>query len=248
MTGLGGQRGGVVRWILALAVGAILTAPGTVSAQLMDNAIYTFMRVDQAEYVQHATADPFAYSADGWIGGDYTRVWFRAQGEHGREGEGAVEAQVLYSRLVRPFWDFQVGARLDALYGDGTVTRPLLAIGFQGLAPYWFEIESFVFVSADGDVSARFEAAYDLPITQSMFLEPELAIDLAAQEVPEFGVGSGLTGLETGVRLRYEIVREFAPYVGWIYEGSFGGSADFARAAGGPIRYGSFVAGIRMWR
>ncbi len=215
---------------------------------MMDNKIYTFVRLGEAEYVSHSTADPFAYDADGWIGGDYTRVWFRAEGEHGREGEGAVEAQVLFSRLIAPFWDFQVGARLDVLYGDGSATRPLLALGVQGLAPYWFEVESFVFVSDGGDVSARFEATYDLPLTQRLILEPEVSVDVAVQEVPEFAVGSGLTGLETGARLRFEIAREFAPYVGWIYEGRFGGSADFARAAGGPVRYGSFVAGIRMWR
>lgn len=214
----------------------------------MDKAIYTFVRLGEAEYASHSAADPFAYDADGWIGGDFSRVWFRAQGEHGRESDGAAEAQLLYSRLVRPFWDLQIGARLDVLYGDESATRPLLAVGLQGLAPYWFEVESFVFVSDGGDVSARFEAMYDLPITQSLILEPEVSIDVAVQEVPEFSVGSGLNALEIGARLRYEIVREFAPYVGWIYEGRFGGSADFAREAGEPARYGSFVAGIRMWR
>jgi copper resistance protein B len=241
-------QGGVLRWILSLSAGAVLCVPGAASAQLMDNAIYTFVRLGEAEYVSHSTADPFAYNADGWIGGDYTRVWFRAQGEHGRESEGAVEAQVLYSRLVRPFWDLQIGARLDVLYGDESATRSLLAVGFQGLAPYWFEVESFVFVSDGGDVSARFEAMYDLPITQRLILEPEVSVDVAVQEVPEFAVGSGLSSLEIGARLRYEIVREFAPYVGWIYEGRFGGSADFSREAGEPARYGSFIAGIRMWR
>jgi copper resistance protein B len=235
-----------------LAIGGVslpfVVAPGPAAGQVMDNAIYTMVRVREAEVLSHNTADPFAYNLDGWVGGDYTRLWFTARGEHGREGEGAVEARLLYSKLVSPFWEFQFGGRLDALYGEGDETRSLLAIGFMGLAPYWFEIESFLYLSAQGDVSARFEAGYDLPFSQRLILEPEVTVDLAVQEVPEFGVGSGLSALEAGARLRYEIIREFAPYVGWIYEGRFGGSTDFAREAGMPVRFGTFVVGIRMWR
>lgn len=226
----------------------LAAAPIGASAQTMDNAIYSLVRVSEAEYVSNSRADPFAYNADGWIGGDYTRAWFKLEGEHGRDGDGLTEVQLLYSELIRPFWELQVGARFDALYGDVGVTRPLLAVGVLGLAPYWFEVEAFMFLSDDGDVSARLDAGYDLPISQRLILEPEITVDLAVQDVPEFGVGSGLSGIETGLRLRFEIVREFAPYVGWTYEGRFGESADFAQDLGQPKRYGSFVAGVRMWR
>lgn len=226
----------------------LAAAPTGTSAQLMDNAIYSLVRVSEAEYISHSHVGPFAYDADGWIGGDYTRLWFKLAGEHGRKGDGQAEVQLLYSELIRPFWELQLGARLDVLYGDGNATRPLLAVGLLGLAPYWFELEAFVFLSDDGDVSTRFDAAYDLPITQRLILEPEITIDLAVQDVPEFEVNAGLSGIETGVRLRFEIIREFAPYVGWTYEGRFGESADFAQDLGQPARYSSFVVGVRVWR
>lgn len=239
-------RAGSVFAAILLVVAGLLGASPT-SAQVMDDHIYGLVRLNEAEWATNEEAAPFAFDADGWVGGDYNRFWFRASGEWEGEGEQAFEAQAVYSRLISPYFEFQTGLRLDVLDGDETRSRSHLAAGFMGLAPYWFEVEAFLFVSQDGDVSSRLEAAYDLPFTQRLILEPEVVADLSFTDVPEFGIGAGLSALEAGARMRYEIRPEFAPYVGWVYEGGFGATADLAEAAGHTARVGTFVLGLRAW-
>lgn len=204
--------------------------------------------LDQLEFAPGGAGRPLGLDAIGWYGGAYNRLWFRAEGEHltaGGEGEG--EAQLLYGRMISPYWDALVGVRVNTRWGDERATRGLLAVGLEGLAPYWFELAPTLFVSEDGDLSARLEASYELLFTQRLVAEPELELNAALQEVPEFGVGRGLNDIELGLRLRYEIKREFAPYVGFSWTRRFGESADFARAAGEGVRDGSVVAGLRVW-
>lgn len=234
---------------VVVVLGIAWAAPAPVDAQVMDNEIYSFVRLEQAEYRSSPSADPFVYDAQAWVGGDYHRLWLRAEGERGRDNEGLFEGQALISRLVRPFWELQAGLRLDRATGDEeAATRTFLAVGLQGLAPYWFEVSSFLFVSHKGDVSGRLETTYDLLLSQRLILEPDVRIDVAIQDAPAFGVGSGLSSMELGARLRYEIVREVAPYVGWTWDGLFGGTADLAREASRPTRFGSWVFGLRLWR
>ncbi len=173
----------------------------------------------------------------------------RAEAEQSStEANGEGEVQVLYGRQVAAFWDAVAGVRVDRRWGDGTATRALLAAGLQGLAPYWFEVAPTLFVSQHGHLSARLEASYELLLTQRLIVEPELELNAAVQEVPEFGVGTGLNDIELGIRLRYEVRREFAPYVGFSWTRRVGKSADLARATGEDAGSGTFVAGLRVWR
>ena len=225
----------------ALAVGV----PGAARGQAMamnDRVVYTYVSFDELEYRAGSEERPVELDALAWIGGDFNRVWVKARGERStRGGTGEGEGQLLYGRVVAPFWDLQAGLRFDTRFGGGEGrARGLLAIGLQGLAPYWFEVESALFVSQEGDVSARVQASFDLLFTQRLILEPELELDLAVQDVPEFGVVSGLSAVEVGVRVRYEIVRELAPYVGVAWESHGGEGAGAERGT-------SLVAGLRWW-
>ena len=127
------------------------------------------------------------------------------------------------------------------------MARTHLVVGVQGLAPYWFELDGAFFVSHTGDVTARLEAEYELLFSQRVILQPRIEFDLAFQEIEALGIGSGLSSADIGLRLRYEIRRELAPYVGVSWRQATGGTADFARAAGGRSATTSFVAGLRLW-
>jgi copper resistance protein B len=185
----------------------------------------------------------YRWDGEAWIGGDLNRFVLKTEGE-GVDGDlEAAEAQALYSRAIGPYFDLQAGLRQDF----EPRPRTYLTVGFEGLAPYWFETEGALFLSNKGDLSARLEGTYDLRLTQRWILQPRAEVNLAAQDVPELGVGSGLSDLELGLRLRYEVRREFAPYVGLSFERKFGRTADFARARGEDVEETSVVFGIRAW-
>jgi len=240
--------------VIGLAVPGRTTAAQGVSPEhlreMMDWGRETFLLAEVLEIAPDAGGRPVGYDLLGWAGGESRRLWAKAEGEHGtRQGSGHTELQLLYGQLISPWWDAQVGAKVDVHYGTGgTRTRTSLALGVQGLAPGWFEVEPTVFVSQYGDVSASLTASYDLLFTQRLVVQPRLETSVALQEVPEFGVGSGLNDVELGLRMRYEIRREFAPYVGFSWSNRFGGTADLARAAREPVRDLQLVAGVRLWR
>jgi copper resistance protein B len=189
--------------------------------------------------------DAYAWSGEAWHGGDLNRFVLKSEGEGERGGDlHSAEVQALYSRAIGPYFDLQAGVRHDFEPGP---SRTYATIGFEGVAPYWFELEGAAFLSNKGDLSARFEGAYDLRLTQKLILEPRAEIELSAQDVRELGVGSGLTRAELGLRLRYEFRREFGPYVGVVHERKFGRTADMARAAGEDRQATSFVVGVRAW-
>lgn len=233
-----------------IAATLLVAAPAqTAHAQTMDDKPHTFVLFDQLEYVPEPAEQPIGMEATSWIGGDVNRLWLRAEGEQSTlEGEGEVEIEALYGRLISPYFDVVAGARVDRRWGDGGDTRGFLAVGLQGLAPYEFEVEPTLYVSNDGDVSAGFSAAYHVLFTQRLILESELETSAALQDVPEWGVGSGVNDLGLGFRLRYEFHRKFAPYVGYTHDWRFGETADFARAAGADTNSGAFVFGVRIWR
>ena len=186
----------------------------------------------------------YRWDGEAWIGGDLNRFVLKTEGE-GADGDlDAAEAQALYSRAVSPYFDLQVGLRQDF---EPTPRRTYFTVGFEGLAPYWFETEGAVFVSDKGDLSARLEGTYDLRLTQRWILQPRAEVNFAARDVPELGVGSGVSNVELGLRLRYELRREFAPYVGLSFERKVGGTADFARALGEAAEETSLVFGVRAW-
>ncbi len=189
--------------------------------------------------------DSYVWDLQGWYGGDFNRLWVKTEGE-GLESESPEEAelQLLYSKMVAPFWDWQVGVRHDF---SPDPERSHLVMGVQGVAPYEFEVDSALFVSDEGDVTARLEAEYDLRITQRLILQPRLELNGAFSEISAIGIGKGLNGVEAGLRLRYEFRREFAPYVGVSRRRLHGDTADFARDDGEPTSVTSFVVGFRMW-
>ncbi len=238
-----------VTWMTTSLGMALTLSPASAAAQIMDDKIYTFLLFDQIEYRQTGDANPVGWEMLGWIGGDYNRFWIKSEGEQATVGSGGdVEVQALYSHLIAPFWEVQAGLRLDARYGGGgDDVRVLLVFGFEGLAPYWFEMEPAVFVSHEGHVSARLTTTYDMFITQRFIVQPRLEVNVAVQEVPEFGVGDWLNDIDLGVRLRYELWREYAPYGGIRWVRRFGGTADFARLAGEEVSELALVGGLRVW-
>lgn len=237
-----------------LALGVAL--PQTATAQdtgngkaVMDDHVYTFFMADQLEHRWNQGENSIYWDAQGWIGGDYNKLWLKTEGESlaGR-AEGEAEVQALYSRAVSPYWDFQAGIRHDRSFGmERNASRSFAVLGFQGLAPYWFDVEPALFISEDGDISARLTAEYDVLLTQRLIAQPRLELNASARKVEEFEVGSGINDLDIGLRLRYEIRREFAPYVGVSWNRRFGQTADMARSAGNDVDNTAILAGVRIW-
>ncbi len=199
---------------------------------------------DRAEYRVREGDDGYLWDVQGYYGGDINKFWFKSEGE-GRFGEPIEDAEVqaLYSRAIAPFFDLQLGVRQD-LTGP---TRSHAVVGIQGLAPYMFEVDAAAFLSDQGDLTARIEAEYDQRITQQLILQPRAEVNLSAQDIPELGIGAGIDNLELGLRLRYEIVPEFAPYIGIEQEWKLGDGRDFAIADGEDPSVTNYVVGIRFW-
>ncbi len=218
-------------------------------APVHDDQVFWFLFFEQLEFASTSETDAASWDVQGWIGDDYNRFWFKSEGDRAnRSGAGEFEVQALYSRLIAPYWDFQAGVRYDRQLGTGpNLQRAHLVVGFEGLAPYWWEMEPVLFISEDGDVSARVEASYDLLLTQRLILQPEVEVNFAASAVEEWGVGSGLNDLSIDLRLRYEIRRRFAPYLGVSWFQRFGETADLARSEGQDVSELAILAGVRMW-
>ncbi|MBI1365708.1 MAG: copper resistance protein B [Alphaproteobacteria bacterium] len=204
-----------------------------------------FAMADRLEY-QSGEGDPlFLWDAQGWYGGDVNKFWWKSEGETAfKGGLEEAEVQALWSRAIGRYFDFQGGVRRDVRDGPD---RTYAVLGVQGLAPYFFDIDAAAFISGHGEATARIEVEYDLLLTQRLIFQPRTEINLSAQDVPELGLGSGLTSAEAGARLRYEIRRQFAPYIGVSWRRDAGRTADFTRAAGGAPGAVSLVAGVRLW-
>lgn len=213
-----------------------------------DDASYSKTLIDLLEYSPDADSN-MHWDIERWQGGDYHRWWFKTEGERGiRSGDYDAEFQLLKSKLTHSYTEFQYGLRLETRHSSGsTVARPQAVVGFQSLMPYNYELETGFYVDLQGNVSASMKAEKDLLITQKLILQPRVEADAALQQVDRFGVGSGLNNVDFGLRLRYEISREFAPYIGVDYEKAFGKTASFVRQEGGDPGKWQFVAGVRMW-
>ncbi|MCR9259461.1 MAG: copper resistance protein B [Pseudomonadaceae bacterium] len=201
---------------------------------------------ERLEYQSNDGNPLSVWEAQGWVGGDIQKLWFKTEGEYevdeGRFEEA--EVQALYSRAISPFWDLQAGIRHDI---KPDPSRNYAVIGAQGLAPYWFEFDGQLFMSDEGDLSARLEAEYEFRLTQRLMLQPRLELNGAFSDDEDIGVGSGLSTAAAGLRLRYEITREFAPYIGISWNRTFGKTQDFVRAEGEDSDQVSWVAGVRFW-
>ena len=198
-----------------------------------------------AEYQFRKGRDGYEWDGEGWYGGDINRLWVKSEGE-GALGEGLekAEVQALYSRAIDPYFNLQGGLRYDF---KPNPSRVYATIGVEGLAPNFFDVEGALFLSNKGELMARASGWYDQRITQRLILQPRAELNFAAQNSREIGVGAGLSDAEIGVRLRYDIRREFAPYVGVQYRRAFGKTARYLRDEGEDAAGWSLLTGIRMW-
>jgi len=198
-----------------------------------------------AEYQAREGRDGYRWDASAWFGGDIDRLALKSEGEgsFGAPIEHG-EVQALWSHALDPYWNVQGGIRQD--FGKGP-DRTYASIGIEGLAPYWFELGASAFVSSKGDLLARLEGDIDQRITQRLILQPRVELNFAAQDIPENRIGSGLSNAELGLRLRYEVRREFAPYIGISYDRKVGDTARYARVDGERTQATSLVLGIRTW-
>jgi copper resistance protein B len=202
-----------------------------------------WFQADRLELRVHQGKDGYLWDLQGYVGGPTSKLWLKSEGE-GAVGEPTEQAEVqaLWSRAVAPFWDLQLGLRQD-LAGPATTHA---VIGVQGLAPYMFEVDAALFVSQRGHVTARLEAELDQRVTQRFILQPRVEANLSAQDIPQLGVGAGLDQVELGLRLRYEITRDFAPYIGLEQSWRTGAGARYARLAGDKPSATSLVVGVRL--
>ena len=203
-----------------------------------------WLQGDRLEAQAREGRNGYLWDVQGYYGTPTDRFWFKSEGE-GAFGERVEDAEVqaLYSKAIAPFWDVQAGVRQELAGPD----RTHAVVGVQGLAPYMFEIDAALFLSHRGDLTARIEGEIDQRITQRLILQPRVEVALSAQNIPELGIGAGIDGVEAGLRLRYEIVREFAPYIGVEQTWRLGNSADFSRANGEDPSVTNYVVGIRFW-
>lgn len=205
----------------------------------------TMIMADRFELQDIDGDGALVWDGDFWTGGDINRLWFKSEGEYSFEEDQFEEGdiQALWSRAITAFWDFQAGVRYD-FAPDG---RTYAVAGFQGLAPYLFEVDAAAYLSTDGDLSASIESEYELKLTQRLILQPRVEVGLAAQSDPSRNMGAGFTEASLGARLRYEFTREFAPYVGVEWRNKLGETRDIAEAMGEDGSSVAAVVGLRMW-
>jgi copper resistance protein B len=194
--------------------------------------------------------DDYRWDVEGWYGGDYNRLWFKSEGQRDTafKADYDVDFQLLYGRFIRKHYDLQIGSRVETQSFKGrNVTRGFGVIGIEGLVPYNYEFESALFIDQNGAVSARLSFTKDLLLTQRLIFQTRFETNAAVQRVEKFTTGSGLNNLEFGARLRYEIRREFAPYIGISFDRSFGETATLVRQDGGDPTQIRFLVGVRAW-
>ena len=227
-----------------LAVVTFLTVSGNARSEAADDPLLLTAILDQIEARDAGGDNTLSWDGEGWLGKDLHKIWIKTEGERTAGSTDEAELQFLYSKAIARYWDLQVGVRHDF---DPSPSRSWAAIGFKGLAPYFFDIDAAAFIGESGRTALRFEAEYELLITQRLVLTPDVEINLYGQNDPAVGIGAGLSNFEAGLRLRYEIRREFAPYIGINWSKLFGNTADFARIAGEKSSDTQLVIGFRAW-
>lgn len=209
-----------------------------------DEHYFGALLIDRLEAARTSDNTSAAYALKGWYGRDYDRTILKAEGDIDNGKLQEARSQLFWGHAVSAYWNTLLGLRHDS--GEEP-SRSWLALGIQGLAPYWFEMDITAYVGEHGRLALNLEAEYELAITQKLILQPRIETDLYSKSDSERGIGSGLSELAAGLRLRYEIRRQFAPYIGIERTGLFGGTADYARDAGLDTRETRAVAGVRAW-
>jgi len=198
--------------------------------------------LDRLEWQGHSGDDTFAWDASAWYGGDYNKVWLETEGEDGEGTESRTE--LAWDRVISAWWSLRLGARHDEGAGP---SRDWAAVGIAGLAPGFVEIEASAYLGEDGRAALRLTTERDFLFTQRLVLQPRIELDAYTRDDPERALGSGLAHASLGLRLRYELRREIAPYLGIHWNWRFGETADLAEAGGEDADEFSVVAGLRFW-
>ncbi len=233
-----------IRMVFCLLLAAPLWATAQGRPELMDDGIFYQVLFDELEIADLGGEEAIAWDGQAWVGTDTRRLWIKTEGERVSGDRDEVEFQLLYSRAIAPYWDLQVGFRHDF---DPKPSEDWAVLSIRGLAPYFFEVEGELFIGNGGQIELRFEADYELLITQRFVLSPNIELNMFREDDQQLGIGSGLSELGLGVRMRYEIRRELAPYIGLRWIRKYGATADFAKVAGTDKREVEFFAGFRFW-
>ncbi|OIN49058.1 copper resistance protein CopB [Pseudomonas azotoformans] len=221
---------------------AVYNAPG--GHRVHDSGINSLLLINQLEWQDGDGAGALNWDIKGWVGGDIDRLWLRSEGERSAGRTESAEVQALWGHAISPWWDLVGGVRQDFKPGDG---QTWAAFGAQGMALYNFEAEATLFVGEAGRTAARLEGDYDILLTNRLILQPTAELNFYGRNDPQRGIGSGLSDSELGLRLRYEVRREFAPYMGVSWNRSYGQTAQYARDEGEDTSQWRWVVGVRLW-
>jgi copper resistance protein B len=226
------------------------SAPGNyddygVSLRIHDDPLMAKVQLEKLEAARTNHGEHFQ-DWDGriWAGYNLNKLWLRTEGTitKGKTEEG--NAELLWGHAISPFWDSMLGFSRDLASGP---SRNWLALGVQGVAPYEFETEATLYLGPSGRTAFRFKTSQEWLFTQRLILTPELEMNFYGKNDPSHNLGSGLSDGAISLRLRYEVSRKFAPYVGVKSQRTFGKTASMAEAEGASVSQQSLVAGIKVW-
>ncbi|MEL0636401.1 copper resistance protein B [Marinomonas sp. TI.3.20] len=229
--------------ILTLMLATASVGSSFVYAEAEDDPLLASVIIDQLETGINSE-DTTNVSAQAWLGYDLNKLWLKVDGEYTSSNEQELEVQALYSHAVAPYWNLQVGVRQDV---HPTPTRHWAVLGIQGLAPYFYDIDAVLFIGEEGRSALRVSVEQDLLITQKLILTPELEMNIYGKKDEQVNIGSGLSDISAGLRLRYEVTRKFAPYIGLDWSQKLGDTADLVRNDGESSGDTEFVIGVKAW-
>jgi copper resistance protein B len=216
----------------------------SMSKDMPDDPVYWMLLFDEFEWQDQREGDVLSWDVNAWIGTDMHRALLRAEGERNDGDTTENRLELLWVHPVAAYWDLVAGVRMDSEPGS---TRNYVGIGIQGLAPQWIEVEATVWAGESGQTAATLKLEHELLLTNRLILTPSVETDIYGEDDEENEIGDGVSTVKAGLRLRYEIRREFAPYVGVEWTGRFGDTADIARDNDEAVRDAHVVAGLRFW-
>jgi copper resistance protein B len=242
---------GVLATRLAKAQSAIPSAPVPTRdpkwpPPVKDNMVFAHVLFNQLEGRTNGSDNELRWDAEGWVGTDMNRLWIKSEGFAGNGTVSDGDHEVLYDRPIphTRYFDAQAGVRADV---DSNPSRVWAAVGVEGLAPYFFNLEPTFYISDGGHMAGRINGSWDLFITQRWVVQPQAELNFYSKDDPARETGSGFSDIDAGIRLRYEVTRKINPYIGWAYNGKYGNSALYTRQSGGATNNSSFVFGVRVW-
>jgi len=210
----------------------------TLHADMEDDPLTTMFLMDRFEVLNN-DENTKIWEGSFWIGYDINKLYLYSEGEATADGLESSQNELVYSRAIAPFWDVQLGLAYDK---NADASKTWAEVAISGLAPYYFESRVALLVNGDGNVGLRLDAEYEALFTQKLILTPSLEANFYTKDDAKLGIGSGLSNIEAGLRLRYEIKREFAPYIGVTWEKTFGNTRDY-----NPVDGTNFLIGLRFW-